>query len=108
MPERRIGRAFLGRLAYGLDPLGAFGWRVGRSFLGLMASRPFPFRAHGSGRLARGVGLGPKVPIMPHFSCRGGRPSPIRKKNKVDCHIIGNNLPLMLPNFQRNFFLTFL
>ena len=78
-------------------------------FLGLLASRPFPFGALGLGRLARGVGLGPKVPTMPPFFYRGGRPSPVGKKNKVDRHIIGNSLPLMLLNFQRkfyNFFVT--
>ena len=26
-----------------------------------------------------------------------------KKRNKIDCHIIGNNLPLMLLNFQRKF-----
>ena len=64
---------------------------------------PNPFEALGSGRLARGVGPGPKVPTMPPFSCRGGRPSSIGKKSMVDHHIMGNILLLMLLNFQRKF-----
>ena len=73
-------------------------------FLGRLASGPFPFRALRSSRLARGAGPRPKVLTMPPFSCWGGRPSPVGKKNKVDCHIIGNSLPLMLLNFQRKFY----
>ena len=93
----------------GPNPLGVPGWRVGRAFLGQLVSGPFPFEALGSGRLARGAGPGPKVPTMPPFSYRGGRPSPVLKQNKFDRHIIGNSLPLMLLNFQRkfyNFFVT--
>ena len=64
-----------------------------------VGSGAFPFRALGSGQLAKGVGPWPRVPTMPPFSCRGGRPSPVGKKKKVDRHIIGNSLPLMLHNF---------
>ena len=109
MPGRRIGRAFLGRLVSGPNPLGVPGRRVGRAFLGQLVSWPFPFEALRWGRLARGAGPGPKVSTMPPFSCQGGRPSPVGKKNKVDRHIMGNSLPLMLLNFQRkfyNFFIT--
>ena len=93
----------------GPNPLGVPGIRVGRAFLGQLVLGPFPFEALGLGWLARGAGPGPKVPTMPPFSCRGGRPSPIGKKNKFDRHIMGNRLPLMLLNFQRkfyNFFVT--
>ena len=72
-------------------------------FLGRLAFGPFLFGALGLGRLARGARPGPKVPTMPPFSCRGGRPSSVGKKNKVNRHIIGNSLPLMLLNFQRKF-----
>ena len=41
---------------------------------------------------------------MPPFSCRGGKPSAVGKKNKFDRHIMGNSLPLMLLNFQRKFY----
>ena len=101
---RRIGRAFLGLLVFGPNPLGVPGRRVSRAFLGRLAFGPFPFGALGLGWFARGAGPGPKVPIMPLFFFRGGRPSPVGKKNKVDRHIIGNNLPLTLLNFQRKFF----
>ena len=47
----------------GSNPLGVPGRRVGRAFLGQLVPGPFPFEALGSGRLARGVGPGPKVPI---------------------------------------------
>ena len=103
-PGRRIDRAFLGLLVSGPNPLGVPEQRVGRSFLGQLVFGPFPFEALGSGRLARGDGPGPKVPTMPPFSCRGGRSSPVRKNNKVDHHIMGNSLPLMLLNFQRKFY----
>ena len=45
---------------------------------------------------------------MPPFSLPGREIIPVGKKNKVDRHIIGNNLPLMLLNFQCKFFRTFL
>ena len=93
-----------GRLVFGPNPLGVLGQRVDRAFLGQLVSGPFPFEALGLGRLARGVGPGPKVPTMPPFLCRGERPSPVRKNNKVDHHIMGNNLSLMLLNFQRKFY----
>ena len=108
VPGRRVDRAFVGRLASGPNPLGVPGQRVGRAFVGRLASELNPFWALGSGRLARGAGLGPKVPTMgTHnallFSYLGGRSSSVRKKNQVDHHIIGNSLPLMLLNFQRKF-----
>ena len=86
------------------NPLGVPGQGVDRAFLGQLVPGPFPFEALGSGRLARGAKPGPKVPTMPPFSCQGGRPSPVRKKNKFDRHIMGNRLPLMLLNFQRKFY----
>ena len=82
----------------------ASGQRVDRAFLGCLAFGPFPFEALRLGRLARGAGPGPKVPTMPPFSCRGGRPSLVRKKNKVDRRIIGNSPPLMLLSFQCKIF----
>ena len=56
--------AFVGRLAYGPNPLGVPGRTVGRAFLGRLASGPNPFGALGLGRLARGAGPGPKVPTV--------------------------------------------
>ena len=106
---QRIGRAFLGRLVFRPNPLGVPGRRVDQAFLGQLVLGSFPFEALGSGRLARGAGPGPKVPTMPPFSCGGGRPFPVGKKNKFDRHIMGNRLQLMLLNFQRkfyNFFVT--
>ena len=88
---------------FGPNPLEVLGRRVDRAFLGQLVSGPFPFEALRSGWLARGVGPGPKVPTMPPFSCRGGRPSSVGKNNKVDRHIMGNSLSLMLLNFQRKF-----
>ena len=87
----------------GTNPLRVPGRRVGRAFLGRLAFGPFPYGALGLGRIARGAGPGPKVPTMPPFSYQGGRSSPVEKKNMVDRHIIGNSLPLMLLNFQRKF-----
>ena len=49
---------------YGLNPLGVPEWKVGPTFLGRLVSGPFPFEALGSGRLAKGAGLGPKVPTL--------------------------------------------
>ena len=103
VPGRRVGRAFLCGLVSGTNPLRVPGRRVDRAFLGRLASGPFPYWALGLGLLARGAGPGPKVPTMPPFSCQGGRSSPVEKKNKVDRHIIGNSLPLMLLNFERKF-----
>ena len=80
---------FLGRLVSRPNPLRVPGRRVSHAFLGRLASGPFPFGALGLSRLARGAGPRPKVPTMPPFSCRGGRPSPVRKKNKVVRHIMG-------------------
>ena len=61
-PGRRIGRAFLGRLVPGPNPLGVPGRRVGRAFLGQLVSGPFPFKDLRSGRLVRVLGLGPRYP----------------------------------------------
>ena len=77
------------------------------AFLGRLVSGPFPFEALGSSQLARSAGPGPKVPTMPLFSYRGGRSSPLVKKNKVDRHIMGNSLLLMLLNFQRKLYSFF-
>ena len=56
------------------------------------------------GQLAKGVRLEPMVPTMPPFSCWGRKIIlGWKTKNKVDRHIIGNSLPLMLLNFQRKF-----
>ena len=51
----------------GPNPLGVPERRVDPAFLGRLVSGSFPFEALGSGRLARGAGLGPKVPTMPSF-----------------------------------------
>ena len=53
----------MGRLMSGPYPLGVSGQRVGPAFLGRLVARPFPFEVLGSGRLAMGIGPGPKVPI---------------------------------------------
>ena len=110
MHGRKIGRAFLGRLASGPNPLGVPGWRVGRAFVGRLDFGPNPLGALGLGRLARGVmGLWPRYPQCPPFPAEEEDHPRSKKKNKVDRHIIGNNLPLMLLNFQRkfcNFFVT--
>ena len=76
-----------------------------REFLGRLAFGPNPFGDLGLGRLTRGTELGPMVPIMPPFSRRGERSSPVEKKkrNNLDRHIIGNSRPSMLLNFQRKF-----
>ena len=81
-PGRRIYQAFLGRLAFGPSPLGVPGWRIDRTFLGRLAFEPSPIEALGLGRLARGTEPEPMVPIMPPFSCRGGRSSPVEKKKE--------------------------
>ena len=52
----------MGQLSYGPNPLGVPWRRVGQAFLGRLASRPNPFGALGLGRLARGARPGPKVP----------------------------------------------
>ena len=65
---------------------------------------PFPFETPRSVWTARGVGHEPKVPTMPPFSYRGGKPSPTGKKSHVDRRIIGNSLLLMSLNFQHEFY----
>ena len=62
VPERRIGRAFLGRLAFGPSPFGVLRRRIGLAFLGQPAFRPSPFGALGLGRLTRGTEHGLMVP----------------------------------------------
>ena len=79
-PRRRIDRPFLGRLAFGPSPFGVPGWRIDRTFLGRLALGPSPIGALRLGQLARRTELGPMVPTMPPFSCRGGRSSPVGKK----------------------------
>ena len=62
MPGRKVGRAFMGRLMSGPYQLGVSGQRVGPAFLGRLVDGPLPFEVLESGRLAMGVGPGPKVP----------------------------------------------
>ena len=95
----------MGLLAFGPNPFGVPRRRIVRAFLGRLASEPNPFGTLGLGQLARGVGPGPMVPTMPPFSYQGGGSSSVGKKiNKLDHHIIGNNQPSMLRNFQRKFY----
>ena len=61
-PGRKVDRSFMGRLMFGPYLLGVSERRVGPAFLGRLVAGPFPFEALWSGRLAMGVGLGPKVP----------------------------------------------
>ena len=102
---RRIDWAFLGWLAFGPSTLGTPRRRIDQAFLGRLAFGPSPIGALGLGGLARGTELGLMVPIMLHFFCRGGRSSPVGKKDKVDRHCMGNNRQSML--FNGNF-VTFL
>ena len=51
-----------------------------------------------------GIRPGPKVPTMPPFSYREGKPSPVRKKSKFDCRNMGNGLLLMQLNSQCEFY----
>ena len=94
----------MGRIMYRLNPLEISGRRVGPAFGEQPVPGPFPFETFGSVWPSMGVGPGPKVATMPPFSYRGGKPSPTRKKRKVDCRIIGNSLLLMSLNFQREFY----
>ena len=55
---------FLGRLAFGPNPLGVPWQRIDRAFLGRLASGPNPFGALGLGRLVKGVRPGPMVPTI--------------------------------------------
>ena len=61
----------MGRLMSGPYPLGVSGQRVGLAFLGRLVAGLFPFEVLGSGRLAMGVGPGPKVPTMPSLFLPG-------------------------------------
>ena len=70
----------MGKLMFGPYPLGVSGRRVGPAFLGRLVAGPFPFEALGSGLLAMGVGPGSKVPTMPPFFYRGGKPSLVGKR----------------------------
>ena len=94
----------MGRLMSGLNPLEIFGWRVSLAFEGQPVPGPFPFEALGSIWPARGVGPGPKVPTIPPFSYRGGKPSPAGKKSKDNRRIMGNGLLLMPLNFKCEFY----
>ena len=88
----------------GPNPLEISGLRVGPAFVGRLMFGPFPLEALRLVWWARGVGPGPKVPTMPPFFYRGGRPSPTGKKSKIDRRIMGNSLLLMPLNFQCKFY----
>ena len=98
--------------ASGLWDTRAFGRRIGRAFLDRLVSGPNPLGVPAGRSWASWcLGLGPRYPQCLPFSYRGGRLSPVGKKNKFDRHIMGNSLPLMLLNFQckfYNFFVTVL
>ena len=79
-PGQKVGRAFMDRLMSGPYLLEVSGMRVGPAFLSRLVVGPFPFEALESGRLAMGVGVGPKVPTMPPFFYRGGKPSLVGKR----------------------------
>ena len=80
---------------FGLNPLEISGRRVGPTFVGQPGPGPFPFETFEPVWPAIGVRPGPKVPTMPPFSYRGGKPSPVGKKSKIDRRIMGNGLLLM-------------
>ena len=63
--------------------------------MGQLGPEPFSFKTLGPLWPAMGIGSGPKVPTMPPFSYRGGKPSPAGKKSKIDRRIMGNGLLLM-------------
>ena len=54
----------MGRLMFEPYLLWVSEQRVGPAILGRLVAGPFPFEALGSGRLAMGVGPGPKVSIV--------------------------------------------
>ena len=56
---------------------------------------PFSFKTLGPFWPTMGIGPGPKVPTMPPFSYRGGKPFPAGKKSKIDRRNMGNGLLLM-------------
>ena len=85
----------MGRLMFGFNPLEISRRRVGQTLVGQPGPGPFPFETLGPVWPAMGVGPGPKVPTMPLFSYRGGRPSPAGNKNKIDRRVMGNGLLLM-------------
>ena len=88
---RRIVRVFLGQLAFEPSPLKAPGRRINRAILSQWDFGPSPIGALVLGRLARVTRPGSMVHTMPPFSCRGGRPSPVGKKGKLDRHFMGNS-----------------
>ena len=103
-PGQRIDRAFLGRLAFGPNPFGVPGRRIDQAFLGLVAFGLSPTGALGLGRLAKGTEPRPIVPSMPPLFLPGRKIIPgWKNRNKLDRHIIGNNRPSLLLNFQRKF-----
>ena len=59
-PGRRIDRVF--RLAFRPSPFGVPERRIDRAFLGRLNFGPSPIGALGLGRLARGTEFGPMVP----------------------------------------------
>ena len=84
----------MGRLMSGLNPLEIFERRVYQAFVGQPVPgsfpfegqpvpEPFPFETLGSVWPARGAGSGPKVPTMPPFSYREGKPSPAIKRVRL-------------------------
>ena len=84
-------RKHLGKKAFGIRGARAPGQRIVRAFLGRLAFGPSPIGALVLGWLVRGIGSRSMVSTMSPFSCRGGRPSSVGKKGKLDRHFIGNN-----------------
>ena len=72
--------------------------------MGQPGPRPFSFKTLGLLWPAMGIGLGPKVPTMPPFSYRGGKPSSVGRKRKCDRRNMGNDLLLMQLNSRCEFY----
>ena len=72
--------------------------------MGQPGPRPFSFKTLGLLWPAMGIRAGPKVPIMPPFSYRGGKPSPVGKKSKFYRRNMGKGLLLMQLNSQCEFY----